>query len=69
MARAAREYLAVPSSEVDCERLFNTGRDLLGVRRWSMSGDTMRVMMLLKGAMGSLQGIVIEGEGPTTLSV
>ena len=33
MAAAARDYLAVPAVEVDVERLFNSGRDLLGLRR------------------------------------
>jgi hypothetical protein len=53
---AAREILAIPASEVDCERLFNEGRDLLGIRRYTMSGETMRIMMLLKGALMSEQG-------------
>jgi hypothetical protein len=53
MALAAREILAISSSEVDCERLFNQGRDLLGIRRYAMSGDTIRTMMLLKGALRS----------------
>ena len=28
----AREILAIPTSEVDCKRLFSEGRDLLEVR-------------------------------------
>jgi hypothetical protein len=48
MACVAREFLAIPASEVDCERLFNEGRDLLGIRRYSISGNTMSTMMLLK---------------------
>jgi hypothetical protein len=55
MACVAREFLAIPASEVDCERLFNEGRDLLGIRRYSMSGNTMRTMMLLKGALRSME--------------
>ena len=48
MAAAARgDYLGVPASEVAVERLFNIGRDLLGIRRHSMNGDTLRVLMLL----------------------
>lgn len=54
MALAAREILAIPASEVDCERLFNKGRDLLAIRRYAISGQTMRTMMLLKGALRSL---------------
>jgi hypothetical protein len=62
MALAAKEILAIPASEVDCERLFSQGRDLLAVRRYAMSGETMRIMMLLKGALRSLQGLLTEGE-------
>ncbi|KAJ6168129.1 hypothetical protein N7497_000972 [Penicillium chrysogenum] len=40
-------YLAIPASEVSVESLFNTGRDVLGVRRLSMKGDTLRILMLL----------------------
>jgi hypothetical protein len=47
MAAAARDYLAIPASEVAVERLFNIGRDLLGIRRLSMTADTMRILMLL----------------------
>jgi hypothetical protein len=53
MALCAREILAIPTSEVDCERLFNKGRDLLGIRRYAISGETIRTMMLLKGALRS----------------
>jgi hypothetical protein len=47
MAAAARDYLAIPSSEVGVERSFSSGRDLIGVRRHSMSADTMRILMLM----------------------
>jgi hypothetical protein len=47
MAAAARDYLAIPASEVAVERLFNVGRDLLGIRRLSMTADTIRMLMLL----------------------
>jgi len=32
MAAAATDYLMVPASEVPVERLFNAGRDILGIR-------------------------------------
>ena len=32
IAKAARDYLAVAVSEVDVERLFNVGRDTLGIQ-------------------------------------
>lgn len=48
MAAAARDFLAIPASEVAVERLFSTARDLLGVRRHGMKADTMRILMLIK---------------------
>ena len=51
MAAAARDYLAVPAAEVDVERLFNSGRDLLGLRRWSLSSESMRKLLILKDSL------------------
>jgi hypothetical protein len=48
MAAAARDYLAIPAAEVAVERLFNHGRDILGVRRHSLNGETMRRVMILR---------------------
>jgi hypothetical protein len=48
MVLAARDHLAIPASEVDVERLFCGGRDLLGIRRPALSGDTMRLLTPLK---------------------
>jgi hypothetical protein len=51
MAQAARDYLPIPASEVDVERLFNVGRDVLGVRRFAMSEETLRTVMMLKDVL------------------
>ena len=48
MSRAARDFLPLPASEVVCERLFSIGRDMLGLRRHRLNGETMRLLMLLK---------------------
>ena len=48
MAKAARALLAVPGSEVDVDRLFSGGRDLLGIRRYALKGEMMRILTLLK---------------------
>jgi hypothetical protein len=48
MAAAAREYLEIPASEVAVGRLFNKGRDLLGLRRHSLNAETMRKQILLR---------------------
>lgn len=34
MAAAARDYLAIPVSEVAIKRLFSQARDLLAIRRY-----------------------------------
>jgi hypothetical protein len=46
MAAAARDYLSISASEVSVKSLFNAGRDILGVRRRSMKGETMSILML-----------------------
>jgi hypothetical protein len=50
MAAAARDYLAIPASEVSVERQFSKGRDVIGIRRHSMTADTMRMLMLMDSA-------------------
>jgi hypothetical protein len=48
MAEAARALLAIPGAEVDVERLFSGGRDLLGIRRFALNGESMRILTILK---------------------
>ena len=48
MAKAVRALLAVPSLEVDVKRLFCRGRDLLGIRRYTLKRETIRILVLLK---------------------
>jgi hAT family dimerisation domain. len=51
MFQVVCDYLPIPRSEVDVERLFNTGRDILGIRRFSISGNTLRTLIMLKEAL------------------
>ena len=51
MVRVARDYLAIPGSEVDVEALFSLGRDIYSIRRWSLSCDTVRCLMICKDAL------------------
>jgi hypothetical protein len=51
MDRSNYKDLPIPGSEVDVERLFNTGRNILGIRRFSMTGDTLRMMIMLKDSL------------------
>lgn len=48
MFAVARDYLPILGAEVDIERLFNIARDILGLRRASMSAETMRALVLVK---------------------
>ena len=68
MLRVARDYPEIPTSEVDCERIFSEARHLLGIRRYAMNGETMRTMMLLKGALKSKR-LIEEAEKSTVKDV
>ncbi len=48
MAAVARDYLGIPSSKVDIERLFSDGRDILTIRRFALKGATVRDLMVCK---------------------
>jgi hypothetical protein len=48
MATIAQDFLGIPRAEVDVKRLFNIGREILGLRRYSMTGETMRALILLR---------------------
>jgi hypothetical protein len=48
MSQVAKDYLPIPPTEVDVERLFNKGHDLLGLRQHSMLLETMRAVMFAR---------------------
>lgn len=48
MPRVARDYLLIPLTKVRVERVFSGAGDVLGLRRQSMSADTIRSLVLLK---------------------
>jgi hypothetical protein len=48
MSKVAQDYLAILAREVDVEHLFSTRQDLIGIRRCSLSIETMRALMILK---------------------
>ena len=49
MAKAARDYLPIPSAEVGIEREFSSARDVLSLRRHCLNAETMRWLMFLRG--------------------
>ena len=44
----ARDFLAIPMAPTRVERLFSSGRDLVGLRRHCLQADTMRMLVLLR---------------------
>lgn len=55
MSKAAGDYLAIPASTVTVERLFNTGRDVIGIRRKNMYSETFKWIMFLKNHFKQLK--------------
>jgi hypothetical protein len=47
LSRMARDYLAIPGASESVERLFNTGRDVLSLRRLSLGKNTLKMIMIL----------------------
>jgi hypothetical protein len=64
MFEVARDYMAITALEVDIERLFSMGRDMLGVRRWALQAATIRAPTLLKDYLKRRQEA--NGIGKTT---
>lgn len=51
MVQVARDYLSISLSEVDIERLFNIGHDILGIQCFAMNGDTLRTLIMLRDVL------------------
>ena len=43
----AMDYLAIPATSVSSERVFSTGRDLLGMNRQSLCSETMEASVFI----------------------
>jgi hypothetical protein len=48
LAQVARLFLGIPSASSCVERLFNTGRDQIGVRRHRLSTESMEALMIVQ---------------------
>ncbi|EUC67535.1 hAT family dimerization protein [Rhizoctonia solani AG-3 Rhs1AP] len=51
LAAMARDYLCIPGTSVAVERVFSAGRDLISVRRASLSAETIRTLMNYRAAI------------------
>ena len=60
MAKAARDYLPIPSAEVGIEREFSNARDVLGLRRHRLNAETMRWLMLLAAMFANQQSVFFQ---------
>ena len=47
----SQEKEKIPASEAAVERSFCNGRDMIGLRRFSLSSETMRQLVLLRDAI------------------
>ncbi|KAL0491201.1 hypothetical protein AKO1_002311 [Acrasis kona] len=48
LARAARDYLAIPLSSIDAERLFSKSSDVISSKRYSLHAETITSLMMSK---------------------
>jgi hypothetical protein len=55
MSQVARDFLGIPAAEIDVERLFSSGRDLIGLRRYSLTAGTMRTLVFLRSYLREKQ--------------
>ncbi|QRV96184.1 hAT family dimerization protein [Ceratobasidium sp. AG-Ba] len=51
LAAMARDFLCIPGTSVAVERVFSYGRDLIGVRRASLSAETIRMLMTYRAGI------------------
>ena len=47
----AKDILSIPGSSVAVERIFNCGRDIIGLRRHSLVPETFSALMFAKSAL------------------
>jgi hypothetical protein len=56
---AVRDLLAVPGLEVDVEQLFCRRKDLLGLRRHRLLGETMRILTFVERMVTALSQLLV----------
>jgi hypothetical protein len=48
MAIITQDFLGILRAEVDIKRLFNISREILGLRRYFITTETIRALILLR---------------------
>jgi hypothetical protein len=48
ISRVGCDYLVIAATSTFVERIFNGGRDVIGIRRCSLDAESMTDLMLLK---------------------
>ena len=48
LGAVAKDILSIPGSSVSVERIFNCGRDVIGLRRHSLKPETFSALMFGK---------------------
>ncbi|CAE7121114.1 unnamed protein product [Rhizoctonia solani] len=51
LAAKARDFLSIPGSSVAVERVLSTGRDVISLRRASLTAETIRVLMTYRAGL------------------
>ncbi|KAG8712921.1 Zinc finger BED domain-containing protein 1 [Ceratobasidium sp. 394] len=69
LAAMARDFLCIPGTSVAVERVFSAGRDLIGVRRASLSAETIRMLMTYRAGIMLEKGVSGGSGSSETLSV
>lgn len=53
LAKMARDYLTIPATTASSERMFNTGKDLIGISRYSLNPSTVECCVTLSSWLKS----------------
>ena len=60
IVQVARDYLAILALKVNIKRLFSLRRDILGIRRFLISINTLKTLILLRDAFNKAEKKKIE---------
>lgn len=53
IAHLAKQYLAIPATSTPCERIFSTGKQIMGPNRHNLNPETFRMLICLRSWINS----------------